>query len=356
MDIHHMLEDQASQIETILAGHGIAARVTGGMVAPRWIRFQVLPALGARISTIKGLSEELAAALDAPSIRIARQGAAVQVEVPREGSQPVMLLSLLRGLQDIPPVTATLGLGEDGVPLLLRLPAPDVAHVLVAGTTGSGKTALLRTMALSLALRHPRAGELALVLIDPKGRAFGGLSALPQLARPVVVEVAEAIEALGSLVRLMERRDRLQESAPPVVVFIDELTDLMMVGGAEAERRLARLVQRGREAGIHVVAATQKPTAAVIGSLVKANFPVRLVGKVVSPEDARVAGGCKGTGAERLLGRGDFVAVAEGRLFRFQAAYVTAEEITAAVSALGLPRLSPGNGPRETVLVATIRD
>jgi len=261
------------------------------------VRFQVLPAIGARISTIKGLSEELAAALDTSNVRVARQGAAVQVEMPREDSRPVMLLPLLRGLEDLPPVTAALGLGDDGIPLLIRLPSPDVAHVLVAGTTGSGKSALLRTMVLSLAVYEPQPARLALVLIDPKGRAFDSLSDLPQLARPVLVRTEEAVEALGSLVHLMERRDQRGESEPPVVVFIDELADLMMVGGADAERQLTRLLQRGREAGVHVVAATQKPTAAVVGSLVKANFPVRLVGKVASPEDAKVASGWKGTGA-----------------------------------------------------------
>ncbi len=343
--MRRMLEYQADRIEAVLAQHRVPGRVTGGTVAPRWIRFQVLPAMGARIATIKNLSEELAAALDAPSVRVARRGAAVAIEVPRDDPQPIRLLPLLRALRNVPPVTACLGLDDEGVPLLIRLPSPDVAHVLVAGTTGSGKTVLLRSMALSLALRHPHPGELALLLIDPKGRAFRELAPLPQLARPVVVEVGEAVEALGSLVRLMERRDRWGESQPPVVVFIDELTDLMMVGGAETERRLTRLLQRGREAGIHIVAATQKPTAAVIGSLVKANFPVRLVGKVASPEDARVAAGQGGTGAERLLGRGDFIAVAEGRLYRFQAAYVTSEEIAEVVSALrceGVLRLESG--------------
>ncbi|MFN3763872.1 MAG: FtsK/SpoIIIE domain-containing protein, partial [Anaerolineae bacterium] len=156
----------------------------------------------------------------------------------------------------------------------------------------------------------------------------------PHLARPVITDPAEAVEALGSLVRWMELAGSRKSEAgsgkpelpatgyrlpahtgyrlPAVVLVIDELADLLMVAGAEAERPLTRLLQRGREAGIHVVAATQKPTAAVIGSLVKANFPVRVCGKVASPEDARVATGWKGTGAERLLGRGDFIAVAEG--------------------------------------------
>ncbi len=329
--MRRILEYQADRIEAVLAQHKVPGRVTGGTVTPRWVRFRVLPTLGARISTIQGLAEELATALDAPSVRVARQGAALQVEVPRDNAQPVRLLPLFEGLRDIPDATAVLGLADDGAPLLIRLTSPDVAHILVAGTTGSGKTALLRTMVLSLAMRHPARHELQLVLVDPKGRAFGEMEGLPQLARPVVTRVEEALEALGSLVRLMERRDEEGQSRPVVVTFIDELTDLMMVGGRETEVRLTRLLQRGREAGIHIVAATQKPTAAVIGSLVKANFPVRLVGKVTSAEDARVASGWKATGAERLLGRGDFIAVAEGRLHRFQAAYVSGEEIAQVV-------------------------
>ncbi|HEY74683.1 MAG TPA: DNA translocase FtsK [Thermoflexia bacterium] len=326
--MREMLEYQANRIEAVLAQHRVPGRVTGGRVTPRWIRFQVMPAMGARISRIKNLAEELAAALNAPTCRVARQGAAVMVEIPRDDPKPVRLLPLLRTVADVPPVTAVLGIDDEGIPLLIRLPSPDVAHILVAGTTGSGKTALLRTMVISLALRHPRRGHLALVLIDPKGgRAFGCFERLPHLVRPVVRGAEEAVVALEDLVRLMERRDRTGDSRPPVVVFIDELADLMMVGGREAERYLTRLVQRGREAGIHVVAATQKPTSAVLGSLVTANFPVRLVGKVATAQDARVATGWSGTGAERLTGRGDFIAVAEGRLFRFQAAYVSPEEV-----------------------------
>lgn len=347
-----VLEFQADRIETVLAQHRVPGRVAGGTVTPRWIRFQVFPSMGSRISRIKGLSEELAAAVDAPSCRIARKGAAVMVEIPRSDKQQVRLTGLLQSNKDVPPVTAVLGLAEDGVPLLIRLPSPDVAHVLVSGTTGSGKTALLRTMALSLAANHAEDRGLSLVLIDPKGgRAFDCLTGLPHLARPVVTDIREAIESLESLVRLMEQRDRTRQSSPAVVLFIDELTDLMMVGGADAERHLTRLVQRGREAGIHVVAATQKPSASVIGSLVKANFPVRLVGKVSSAQDAQVAAGWPGTGAERLLGRGDFIAVAEGQVYRFQAAYASVEEIARLANALraGRPVLLPEPSHKQMV-------
>jgi S-DNA-T family DNA segregation ATPase FtsK/SpoIIIE len=332
------LEFQSDRIEAVLTLHKVPARVTGGTVTPRWVRFQVLPAVGAKISKIKGLSEELAAALDAPSCRVSRRGAAVAIEVPREDPRSVQLLSLFRQLGDddrgIPPVTAVLGLAEDGAPLLIRLPSPDVAHILVAGTTGSGKTVLLQTVILSLAMSNwPR--HLSLVLIDPKGHAFSLFDGLPHLARPVIRDVEETTEALHSLVRLMEKRGAGSEGGngsdvygqPSVAVVIDELADLLMVGGKAVQRALTRLTQRGREAGIHVIAATQKPTTAVLGPLVKANFPVRLVGRVTSIEDARTATGWGGTGAERLTGRGDFLAVAEGRVLRFQTAHVSPAEI-----------------------------
>jgi len=323
------LEFQADRIEMVLEMHKVPARVTGGTVTPRWVRFQVLPALGAKISKIKRLSEELAAALDATNCRIARRGAAVDVEIPRDDPQPVHLLSLYQQLEveDVPALTAVLGLSEDGGPLLIRLPSPDVAHVLVSGTTGSGKTVLLQTMILSLAMMN-RPEELGLVLIDPKGSAFRLFEGLPQLSRGVIREAREAEETLERVVGLMEKRgERGRMRGPRVVLVIDELADLLMTGGRELQERLTRLLQRGRGAGIHVVAATQKPTASVLGSLVKANFPVRLVGRVTSATDARVASGWSGTGAERLEGRGDFVAVAEGKVTRFQTAYVSPQEI-----------------------------
>ncbi len=335
------LEFQSDRIEAVLAMNKVPARVTGGTVTPRWVRFQVLPAVGAKISKIKNLSEELAAALDAPNCRVSRRGAAVSIEVPRDDPQPVKLMSLYRQLASegsvctgrpdaIPAITAILGLADDGAPLLIRLPSPDVAHILVAGTTGSGKTVLLQAMILSLAMTNDPTC-LGLVLIDPKGHAFAPFSGLPHLTRAIVRDPDETAEALQSLVRLMEHRNSPE---PRIVVVIDELADLLMVGGKAVQFALTRLTQRGREAGIHVVAATQKPTAAVLGPLVKANFPVRLVGRVTSVEDARTATGWSGTGAERLLGRGDFLAVAEGQVMRFQSAYVSLDEIREVVTCL----------------------
>ena len=353
----HLLELQSDRIEAVLSLHKVPARVTGGTVTPRWVRFQVLPAIGAKISHIKNLHEELAAALDAPNCRVSRRGAAIAIEVPRDDPQPVRLLPLYNQLDPkatASPITATLGLAEDGSPLLIRLPSPDVAHILVAGTTGSGKTVLLQTMILSLAMSNSPS-DISLVLVDPKGSAFSAFKGLPHLARPVITQTEEIIETLQSLVHLMERRPPAGARAgtapnpkPHIVVVIDELADLLIIlGGKNIQHALTRLTQRGREAAIHVIAATQKPTSAVIGTLVKANFPVRLVGRVMCTEDARVATGWSGSGAERLLGRGDFLAVAEGQVTRFQVAHVTASEIREQVAKMpaGTLPLAPPNTP-----------
>lgn len=350
------LEYMADRLEHVLASHRVPARVTGGTVTPRWVRFQVLPALGVKISRVKGLSDEMAAALDATSCRVSSRGAAVSVEVPRDDPQPVRLLPLYDQLTSrsgdglsIPSVTAVLGFGEDGSPLLIRLPSPDVAHVLVSGTTGSGKTVLLQTMITSMAMSNSP-DDLSMLLVDPKRHAFGCFSGLPHLVRPVISEIEDVNELLCSVVRLMERRSVSDAGSPAVVVFIDELADLLMMGGKGVMHSLTRLTQRGREVGIHIVAATQKPAAAVLGPLIKSNFPVRLVGRVTSVEDARTATGWSGTGAERLTGRGDFLAVAEGRVIRFQVAHVDVDEIGGVVAGLVSSKVERGRQSRGRAL------
>jgi S-DNA-T family DNA segregation ATPase FtsK/SpoIIIE len=324
--MRRLLEYQAERIEMVLASHKVPSHVCGGTVTPRFVRFELVPIVGTKVSRIKGLAEEIALSLGIGSCRVFRQNGKINVEIPREAPQTVALLTLCRRLAEIPPCTAVLGLDEEGTPLLLRLPSADVAHVLIAGRTGSGKTELARAMIASLAM-YNRLGEVQLVLIDPKGRGFTPFASLPHLLYSMVEDVEGASEVLKHLVEEMEKRDQEKVNQPQVVVFIDELADLMLMGGKEMEHLLTRLLQRGRGAGIHLVACVQKPTVAVIGSLVKSNFPVRIVGSVVSPEDAKVASGLAGTGAERLLGRGDFLVVANGQVMRLQAAYVSGQEI-----------------------------
>jgi S-DNA-T family DNA segregation ATPase FtsK/SpoIIIE len=319
------LEFQSDRIERVLASHRVPARVEGGAVTPRWIRYHIAPGMGSKVATIRNLSEELALALGAPDVRLARTGEALALEVPRADAEPVNLLTLLRHLPAVPPYTACLGIAEDGRPLLIRLSSPDVAHILVAGTTGSGKTELMRSLIVSLALSH-RQSQLQIVLIDPKNRGFAPLARLPHLLTPPVMSAAEAIPLLDRLVAEMERRDQKSINSPRIVVAVDELTDLIAIGGKAVEAALTRLAQRGREAGIHLVAGAQRPSSSALGSMLKANFPTRLVGRVSSVEDARVATGISGSGAEKLLGRGDFLVVASGEITRFQAAFIPARD------------------------------
>jgi S-DNA-T family DNA segregation ATPase FtsK/SpoIIIE len=276
-------------------------------------------------------------------VRVSREGSSVRLEVPRDDAQPVKLLPLIARLSKsgsaLGIFTAVLGMCEDGAPLLLRLSSPDVAHVLISGTTGSGKTALCQTMILSLAMTHRRS-QLQFVLIDPKQRAFAPFKLLPHLLCPVVGSADEAVRVLESLVQLMETRDRSSaggriDPTPRIVVVLDELADLVQVSGRALTDPLTRLAQRGREAGLHVIACTQKPSSQVLGALIRANCPARLIGKVVSPEDARVASGIGGTGAEKLTGRGDFLAVATGQVVRFQSAYVSPAEMEQVVAQFG---------------------
>jgi len=329
------LEAKADAIEMVLHEHKAPARVTGGHVTPRWVQFLLQTNPGVKISRVESLSREIAVALGAPNARVTTQGNSVRIDVPRTDPQPLKLLPLCARIPAtrVPFGTAILGLADDGAPLLIRLPSPEVAHVLVAGTTGSGKSALMQTMIMSLALHHHRR-QMQFVLIDPKSRAFEAMSGLPHLLRPIVTQADQAVQVLNDMVHLMEQRDQSRVTDPRIVIAIDELADLVQTGGQGILDNLGRLVQRGREAGIHVIGATQKPSSAVIGPLIRANFPVRLVGHVVSADDARVAAGVGGTGAEKLTGRGDFVAVYGPGLIRFQAAYISASEIENSVEQL----------------------
>jgi S-DNA-T family DNA segregation ATPase FtsK/SpoIIIE len=356
-------ELQSDRIEMVLASHKAPARVTGGVITPRHVQFHLAPALGTKVSKVQALADELALALGVNNVRVSRQGGGVRIEIPRDNPVPVKLMALMAGIaksdaseqkqsssqsSSIPLATAVLGLCDDGAPLVLRLSSPNVAHVLISGMTGSGKTALCQAMILSLAMTHRRS-QLQFVLVDPKRRAFAPFAPLPHLLRPIIGDAAEATSALGELVKLMETRMLAQTQAeaqasgqdasePRIVVVLDELADLMHARGQALVAPLTQLVQRGCGAGIHVIASissseiAQKPSAQAFGTLVRANFPARLVGKVASPEDARVASGLLGTGAEKLAGRGDFLAVAAGQIVRFQAAYASPAEVNQIVA------------------------
>jgi S-DNA-T family DNA segregation ATPase FtsK/SpoIIIE len=328
-----VLDAQADQIEHVLAQFKIQGSVTGGVVTPRFIQYHLATGLNTRVNKVASLAQELALALGCRDVRVYRQRGTIHVEVPRTKSEPVRLLPLCKRLGSPPAATAVLGVAESGAPLLLRLTSPDVVHVLLAGTTGSGKTALARTMLVSLAM-HNTPTDLRLMLIDPKQRGFAPLQGLPHIEGDVIHSHQAAVDRLRALVAEMERRDRAQVSTPVVVLAVDELADLLQTGGKAVETLLARLAQRGREAGVHLLACTQKPSASLIGAAMKANFPVRLVGAVASREEARYATGVTDSGAERLEGKGDFLLITKGKAIRFQAAWLGAEDMALVMRAV----------------------
>ena len=322
-----LLEVQSNRIEALLAHHKVKAYICGGSVTPRAVRFELLPSLGTKVSKIRSLAEEMAMTLGCRHARIYRRNDRICIEIARTKPAPLLLMDLYADLVDVPPATAILGMDDSGQPLLVRLSAPNVAHILIAGTTGSGKTALARTLLSSLAYFN-RPMDLQLTLIDPKGRGFAPLADFSHAQGGIVSSITEAKERLMALVSEMERRDRNNSAKPTLVVAIDELADLIQVGGAPIQALLTRLTQRGREAGIHIVACTQKPTSALIGGAIKANFPVRLVGAVASRDEARYATGLKDSGAEKLAGRGDFLLITQGECVRFQAAWIEPSKLS----------------------------
>ncbi len=321
------LEYNADQIERLLTAHRIYAEVTGVQLSPRWVRYYLDLGMGTRITSIENLTDELALVLEAPAVRVSRSAGALAIEVGLRNPQPVYLTALLGAAPMLPPVTGIMGLDLEGDVLTLPLMAPEVSHVLIAGATGCGKTELLRTLLISLALTN-RQAHLQMVLIDPKRRGLTPFNDLPHLLAPVVYTPGDAKDLLEYVVGEMERRDEEGLPATPrIVVAVDEVADLLSTGGKPIEKLLVRLAQRGREAGFHIVCSTQRPSAEAVPSSIKANLPARLVGKVASAQDALTAAGISGTNAETLLGNGDFLTVIGGQVTRFQAAYTGTQDI-----------------------------
>ncbi len=323
------LNFQADRIEMVLAAHQAPARVSGGRLSPRTIQFRLQPAARTTLGQLESLTGELALALGAPSVQLTRVAGKLELKVPRDAPRVVRFRDVVRQLEADDavrravqmPGTALLGLDHEGIPLLLRLSSPEVTHCLVAGMTGSGKTELVRTVVASLAhFQKPR--DIQIALFDPQGEGLAPLASIPHLLFPLVREPAETVMRLEGLASEIERRERSRIARPRLVVVVDELADLLQMGGERVAGLLTRLAQRGRRAGLSLIACTPKPSAQAVGSLLKANLPVRIVGRMTGPDEARVAAGMGGTGAERLLGRGDFVLVAGGARIHFQAAYV----------------------------------
>ena len=327
--LQHQLELQSQQIERFLSHHQLSASITGGAVRPRSIRFDLVTPLAHGWERLRGLTQELKTALNVPDVRLSAEDGQLRLHIVRPEEPPVALLDLLPLLPELPPVTAVLGLAEDGRPILLDFDNPDMTHVLAAGMSGAGKTMLLRTLALSLALKN-RQSQLQLLVIDPETAnsrtsytILEPLSFLPHMLAGISYRLEEAIETLEFLRGEMAYRRQQNTTTPTIMTFIDKADHLLEIGKGPIVEALTELLQYGAAVGIHLILSAERPETAVFDNVLRANLPVRLIGQTRNAEEAHTAAGITDTNAEYLLGQGDFLAVVGGETTHFQAAYIS---------------------------------
>ena len=345
-EIDRKIQELLSKLSQFKVEGDVVRTYSGPLVTT----FEFKPAPNVKVSKILGLQDDLAMALAAETIRIQAPipgRDVVGIEIPNETIDTIYLREILES--DIfkaskSPLTVALGKDIVGNPFITDI--KKLPHLLIAGTTGSGKSVGINAMILSLLYRNDPE-HLKLMLIDPKMLEFASYEDLPHLITPVITEPSKAIAALANMVGEMERRYKLMAEArtknienynekvkktgaepfPYIVVIIDELADLMMNGGKEVELSIARLAQKSRACGIHLVVATQRPSVDVVTGLIKANLPSRLSYRVGSRIDSKVI--LDALGADSLLGRGDGLFTPPGAtgLVRIHAPWNTEEEI-----------------------------
>ena len=367
------LETLSRQIEFKLKDFRIGAQVVGAYPGPVITRFEMEPAPGVKVSQISSLDKDIARGLSVKSVRVVDVipgKSVIGLEIPNTSREMIFLSELLRSKEyDKSASSLTLALGKDiaGRPTvadLVRMP-----HLLVAGTTGSGKSVAVNAMVLSL-LYKASPKELRMLMIDPKMLELSVYQGIPHLLAPVVTDMKEAANGLRWCVAEMERRYKLMsavgvrnlagfnkkvkdaqdagqplmdplfkpnpdlaeaprplEPLPFIVIFIDEFADMMMIVGKKVEELIARLAQKARAAGIHLILATQRPSVDVITGLIKANIPTRIAFQVSSKIDSRTI--LDQSGAETLLGHGDMLYLPPGTAMpeRIHGAFVSDEEV-----------------------------
>ena len=348
--IQERLVTGAKILEETLSDFGINVKVADIERGPVITRYELQPGPGVKVQSIASLANDLAMALSASAVRILAPIPGknrVGVEVPNGSSAAVFLKDVLTAAHARPVISKTdLAVGKDtsGKPLVVDL--ADMPHLLVAGTTGSGKTVCLNSLIMSL-LFSASPSELKFIMIDPKMVEMIPYNDLPHLLCPVVTDAKKVTPALNWVVMEMESRYKLfnKEAVrnikgyhakgldmPYIVVVVDELADLMQVSAKTVEGAITRLAQLARATGIHLILATQRPSVDVITGVIKANFSSRISFKVASKVDSRTV--LDTNGAETLLGKGDFLFMKTGdpKPIRGQCCYVSDEEISQVIN------------------------
>jgi len=376
---HAALEAMSRQVELKLRDFGIEVEVVAVHPGPVITRFELQPAPGVKVSRITNLAKDLARSLSTSSVRIVEVipgKSVIGLEIPNEERELVCLSEIIASSSyDRDPSPLSLALGKDigGQPVVVDL--AKMPHLLVAGTTGSGKSVAINAMVLSL-LYKAKASDVRLIMIDPKMLELSVYEGIPHLLAPVVTDMAQASSALRWCVAEMERRYQLMstlgvrnitgynrklkeaaekgeklrdplftpteadpqapelEKLPLIVVVVDELADLMMTTGKKVEQLIARLAQKARASGVHLILATQRPSVDVITGLIKANIPSRIAFQVSAKVDSRTV--IDQMGAETLLGHGDMLYLGPGtsNLVRIHGAFVSDQEVHRVVNHL----------------------
>ena len=364
------LEALSRQLELKLADFAVEATVVSVLPGPVVTRFEVQPAAGVKVQKISALAKDLARSLAVLSVRIVEVipgKSVVGIEIPNETREMVQLKEVIHSpvFQEAPS-HLTLALGKDISGMAVTADLARMPHLLVAGTTGSGKSVGVNAMLLSLLLKSTPE-QVKMILVDPKMLELSAYEGIPHLLTPVVTDMKEAAQALNWCVAEMERRYKLMASMgvrnlagfnkqirdaeskgetvvdpsfegeetdaviltelPAIVVVIDEFADMMMVVGKKVEQLIARIAQKARAAGIHLILATQRPSVDVITGLIKANIPSRIGFQVSSKVDSRTI--LDQGGAEQLLGYGDMLYLPPGTALpqRVHGAFVSDEEV-----------------------------
>lgn len=327
------LLQSAKDIQDAFEALGIMLQVLSIIISDKLVTFVASLDPSKTFTQAKRLEAEVARALDLDKVNIKRSGSSILIEVPHNEVIDVPTFAeVLASYKMAGEAVATLGITTNGEMLQLRIDSPNVVHILVTGQTGSGKSHLARAIIVSTAYNMSPA-ELELYLIDIKGSTFGPLEGLVHNNQDgVITSPDEGVLKLNQLVTEMELRDRTKRTTPMILLAIEEIADFISTHGDEVLKPLQRLLQRGREANIHVIVSTQKPLASVLGSLGRANLPTRVVGKVVSKKEARFATDIDGSGAENLAGKGDFLLIAGGAVERFQAFWFNREDLDAIIA------------------------